>query len=166
MPRCASCSEERNSSILVAWQCDIIIVNLVLLERLERYSLSGVSPHVCPLIASSSLLSLSSRQLREISDPITQLMATLHRLLSLTLSAAPSLQPHSARLLVLDRYQRSLFHFDMSPEQVKGELHRLSTCSAEGVWLLEEGAWSVGPRLLSKAFGEIPGEPHPYREYH
>jgi serine/threonine protein kinase len=114
--------------------------------------------------SSSSLLSLSSRQLREISDPISQLMATLHRLLSLTLSA-PSLQPHSARLLVLDRYQRSLFHSDMSPEQIKGELHRLSTCSAEGVWLLEEGAWSVGPRLLSKAFGELSGTLNPLANF-
>ena len=111
------------------------------------------------LSASSSLLSLSSRHLREISDPISQLLSTLHRLLSLTLSA-PSLHPHSARLLVLDRYQRSLFHSDMSPDQVKGELHRLSSRTVEGVWLLEEGVWSVGPRLLNKAIREISGKMH------
>lgn len=48
----------------------------------------------------------------------------------------------------------------MSPAQIKGELHRLETHSAEGVWLLEEGAWSIGPRLLRKALEELSGTDH------
>lgn len=106
------------------------------------------------IIATSSTLSLSSRHLREITDPITHLLTTLQRLLTLSI---PMSHTHSSRLVVLDRYQRSLFQTTMSPVQIKGELHRLGTCSGEGVWLLEEGAWSVGPRLLKKAVMELSG---------
>ena len=60
-------------------------------------------------------------------------------------------------MLVLDRYQRSLFQPGVSPAQIKGELHRLETHSGEGVWLLEEGEWSIGPRLLRKAMEELAG---------
>ena len=113
--------------------------------------------YIFPIAAtSSSVLCLSSRHFREVSDPISQLLGTLHRLLSLSLATPPSSSP-STRLLVLDRYQRSLFQPSMSPAQIKGELHRLGTRSGEGVWLLEEGAWSVGPKLLRKALEELSG---------
>lgn len=59
--------------------------------------------------------------------------------------------------MILERYQRSLFHSSVSPAQIKGELHRLGSRSGEGVWLLEEGVWSVGPRLLRKALEELSG---------
>ena len=105
--------------------------------------------------ASSSLLSISSRHFREISDPITQLLGQLHRLVYL--SQAPPTSSPSAREMVIDQYQRALFHPDMSPAQLKGELHRLETRSGEGVWLLEEGVWSIGPRLVRKAMEELAG---------
>ena len=112
----------------------------------------------------SSVLSISPRHLREISDPITQLMAQLHKLLFLA-QLPPSPTPNM-RMLLVNQYKHALFDRPSSPGSLKTEMHRLVMGTSESVGVLSEGGeggekrriGGLQPRRLQKALSELAGE--------
>ena len=79
---------------------------------------------------------MSPNRLKEISDPILQLMSELHKLIAVT-QAPPPTTPHPRRQLV-ELYKRSLFSSGSKPEDLKAELHRVRVCMWSTVGL---AAW-------------------------
>ena len=72
---------------------------------------------------SAGVVAMSPNRLKEISDPILQLMSELHKLIAVT-QAPPPTTPHPRRQLV-ELYKRSLFGTGSKPEDLKTELHKV-----------------------------------------
>ena len=137
------------------------MITIVWLSGSVLFALSKLTMHF-PVLPASSVLSISPRHLREISDPITQLMEQLHKLLFLT-QLPPSPTPNMRRLLV-EQYKHGLFDSPSSPSHLKTEMHRLAMGVSDVVGVLSEGGeWKerpggLQPRLLQTALRELAGE--------
>lgn len=110
------------------------------------------------LFTASSLLSFSPRHVREISDPITQLMTQLHKLVFIT-QLPPSLTP-CARTLLIGQYKRALFDGTNSPACLKAEMHKLMSGVSETVeQLVCVGMDGAQPKvhLVQRALRELAG---------
>ena len=101
----------------------------------------------------SSILSISPRHLREISDPITQLLSHLHKLIFLTqLPPSPTHTP--ARRLLVETYKRNLFDQSSNLADLKTELYKLSNGSSDTVISLV-GTVGLQSRVISRALSEL-----------
>jgi NIMA (never in mitosis gene a)-related kinase len=109
------------------------------------------------LSTASSILSISPKHVREISDPILVLLTQLHKLVFLT-QLPPSPTP-SARWSLVQAYKRWLFQHESSAPKLKAELHHLVGGSGEGVVMGEEhGEGLDGSRLVHCAMREMAPE--------
>ena len=86
---------------------------------------------VRPSSAKTSTISVSTSQVREISDPSIRLVHQLHKLIFIS-QLPPSLAHNPCRTLV-ERFKRALFAKGISPVTLKAELQRLAALSRENV---------------------------------
>ena len=101
----------------------------------------------------SSILSIPPRHVREISDPISQLMVQLHKLVFVT-QLPPSPAPSMRRLLV-EHYKRTLFGRTSVPADLKTEMHKLMNRANDPVQLLMEATDEHNPRIAQRALIEL-----------
>lgn len=79
--------------------------------------------------ANAPTLTISNRRVRQISDPITQMLHTLHKIIYIS-QLPPTLNPNPKRRII-ERFKRALFGPQSSSFNLKGELHKLNTGSRE-----------------------------------
>ncbi|XP_060555382.1 serine/threonine-protein kinase Nek10-like isoform X1 [Ruditapes philippinarum] len=97
-----------------------------------------------PKSANTSTLTISNRRVRQISDPITQMLHTLHKIIYIS-QLPPTLDPNPRRR-VIERFKRALFGPQSSSFNLKGELHKLNTGSRE---IIDLNFGPIGERLNS-----------------
>ncbi|KAL8610125.1 hypothetical protein ACOMHN_024591 [Nucella lapillus] len=78
---------------------------------------------------SSAMLTISPNRLREISDPILQMLHQLHKMVYIT-QLPPTLEPNTHRHMI-EQYKRALFCQRSTPVNLKSELRKLSQGSRE-----------------------------------
>ena len=104
-------------------------------------------------IIASSTLSISPKHLREISDPILNMLTQLHKLVFVT-QVAPPLSPCS-RWTLLQHYKRALFGPGSSALALKTHLHKLATASTDTVGDGMGEGLVGGVRMLQCALKEM-----------
>ena len=109
-----------------------------------------------PAPTASSMLSISPKHLREISDPILALLTQLHKLVYLTQLPPPPTP--SARWTLVQSYKRWLFQHGSDGAQLKAELHRLVGGGSGGVVGEEQGEGLFSSRMVQCALQEMPQE--------
>lgn len=90
-----------------------------------------------PKSANTATLTISQRRVRQISDPITQMLHILHKIIYIS-QLPPTLNPNAKRRII-ERFKRALFSPQSSSFNLKGELHKLNTGSREVIDL------NIGP---------------------
>ncbi|KAK7477969.1 hypothetical protein BaRGS_00030798 [Batillaria attramentaria] len=78
---------------------------------------------------SAAMLTISPNRLREISDPILQMMHQLHKIVFIT-QLPPTLEPNPNRHMI-EQYKRALFSPGSTPMNLKNELRKLMQGSRE-----------------------------------
>lgn len=73
--------------------------------------------------ANTATLTISNRRVRQISDPITQMLHTLHKIIYIS-QLPPTLNPNPKRRII-ERFKRALFGPQSSSFNLKGELHKV-----------------------------------------
>ncbi|CAK6959015.1 serine/threonine-protein kinase Nek10 isoform X2 [Scomber scombrus] len=91
----------------------------------------------------SAGICVSQKKLRQIDDPIQRLLMQLHKIIYIT--QLPPAPHHNIKRRVIERFKKSLFHYDSDPHNLKVELSKLLQASPE---LMELGStssdwWSV-----------------------
>ncbi|XP_052258729.1 serine/threonine-protein kinase Nek10-like isoform X2 [Dreissena polymorpha] len=89
-------------------------------------------------------LTISNRRVRQINDPITQLLHTLHKIVYIS-QLPPTLSPNPRRR-VIERFKRALFAPGSSSLHLKGELHKLNIGSRE---VIDLNVGSLSERINS-----------------
>lgn len=97
-----------------------------------------------PKSANTATLTISNRRVRQISDPITQMLHTLHKIIYIS-QLPPTLNPNPKRRII-ERYKRALFGPQSSSFNLKGELHKLNTGSRE---IIDLNFGPIGERISS-----------------
>ncbi|KAL4222854.1 Serine/threonine-protein kinase Nek10 [Mactra antiquata] len=105
-----------------------------------------------PKSANTATLTISNRRVRQISDPITQMLHTLHKIIYIS-QLPPTLNPNPKRRII-ERFKRALFGPQSSSFNLKGELHKLNTGSRE---LIDLNFGPVGERINSAGSDLSPG---------
>lgn len=101
----------------------------------RRYHRSNSSPTVNamrsskkkikrPNSANTPTLTISQRRVRQISDPILQMLHQLHKILYIT-QLPPTLKPHKKRRMI-ERFKRALFAPQSTTFNLKSELKKVS----------------------------------------
>ncbi|XP_052808823.1 serine/threonine-protein kinase Nek10-like isoform X2 [Mya arenaria] len=78
---------------------------------------------------SANTLTISNRHVRQVNDPISQMLHTLHKIIYIS-QLPPTLNPNPKRR-VIERFKRALFAPQSSSVNLKGELHKLNTGSRD-----------------------------------
>ncbi|KAL5497017.1 hypothetical protein EMCRGX_G013410 [Ephydatia muelleri] len=102
----------------------------------------------------TSLLSVNSQQVREIADPISQLMSQVHKLLYI--NQLPPSSFMSMRRTLVERFEHNLFAYGTSAGSLKVEIHKLMTGSNEIIDLFMQENLA---NLSLKAMAELAGSP-------
>lgn len=106
----------------------------------RRYHRSNSSPTVNamrsskkkikrPNSANTPTLTISQRRVRQISDPILQMLHQLHKILYIT-QLPPTLKPHKKRRMI-ERFKRALFAPQSTTFNLKSELKKLMSGTRE-----------------------------------
>jgi NIMA (never in mitosis gene a)-related kinase len=77
-----------------------------------------------PNSANTPTLTISQRRVRQISDPILQMLHQLHKILYIT-QLPPTLKPHKKRRMI-ERFKRALFAPQSTTFNLKSELKKVS----------------------------------------
>ncbi|XP_064803393.1 serine/threonine-protein kinase Nek10-like [Oncorhynchus masou masou] len=96
----------------------------------------------------SAGICVSQRKVRQIDDPVQRLLVQLHKIIYIT-QLPPALQ-HSVKRRAIERFKKSLFHYESSPYYLKVELNKLLQGSPE---LMESGSASSDWLSLVQSFG-------------
>nr|XP_046156900.1 serine/threonine-protein kinase Nek10 isoform X1 [Oncorhynchus gorbuscha] len=96
----------------------------------------------------SAGICVSQRKVRQIDDPVQRLLVQLHKIIYIT-QLPPALQ-HSVKRRAIERFKKSLFHYESSPYNLKVELNKLLQGSPE---LMESGSASSDWWSLVQSFG-------------
>ncbi|XP_052096230.1 serine/threonine-protein kinase Nek10-like isoform X1 [Mytilus californianus] len=124
---------------------------------LKKYHRSNSSPAVNvirsnkkkvkrPNSANTPTLTISQRRVRQISDPILQMLHQLHKILYIT-QLPPTLRPHTKRRMI-ERFKRALFASHSTTFNLKSELKKLM-CGSREVIDLNLGPVDSGSRSSS-----------------
>uniref|UniRef100_A0AAZ3S915 Protein kinase domain-containing protein n=1 Tax=Oncorhynchus tshawytscha TaxID=74940 RepID=A0AAZ3S915_ONCTS len=90
----------------------------------------------------------TDKHVRQIDDPVQRLLVQLHKIIYIT-QLPPALQ-HSVKRRAIERFKKSLFHYESSPYNLKVELNKLLQGSPE---LMESGSASSDWWSLVQSFG-------------
>ena len=74
-------------------------------------------------------LSISPRKVRQISDPIQQILNVLHKVIYIT--QLPPTLSHNPRRTIIDKFKRALFLPNTNPAHLKTELKKLANGSPD-----------------------------------
>ncbi|XP_056656347.1 serine/threonine-protein kinase Nek10 isoform X8 [Monodelphis domestica] len=84
-----------------------------------------------PALAASAGIAVSQRKVRQISDPIQQILIQLHKIIYIT-QLPPALH-HNLKRRVIERFKKSLFSQQSNPCNLKSEIKKLSQGSPEPI---------------------------------
>uniref|UniRef100_A0A8D1UY21 Protein kinase domain-containing protein n=1 Tax=Sus scrofa TaxID=9823 RepID=A0A8D1UY21_PIG len=98
---------------------------------------------------SSAGIAVSQRKVRQISDPIQQILIQLHKVIYIT-QLPPALH-HNLKRRVIERFKKSLFSQQSNPCNLKSEIKKLSQGSPEPI---EPNFFTADYHLLHRASGD------------
>nr|XP_018880413.2 serine/threonine-protein kinase Nek10 isoform X1 [Gorilla gorilla gorilla]XP_055236900.1 serine/threonine-protein kinase Nek10 isoform X1 [Gorilla gorilla gorilla]XP_055236901.1 serine/threonine-protein kinase Nek10 isoform X1 [Gorilla gorilla gorilla]XP_055236902.1 serine/threonine-protein kinase Nek10 isoform X1 [Gorilla gorilla gorilla] len=96
----------------------------------------------------SAGIAVSQRKVRQISDPIQQILIQLHKIIYIT-QLPPALH-HNLKRRVIERFKKSLFSQQSNPCNLKSEIKKLSQGSPE---LIEPNFFTADYHLLHRSSG-------------
>ncbi|XP_029419382.1 serine/threonine-protein kinase Nek10 isoform X3 [Nannospalax galili] len=102
----------------------------------------------------SAGIAVSQRKVRQISDPIQQILIQLHKVIYIT-QLPPSLH-HDLKRRVIERFKKSLFSQQSNPCNLKSEIKKLSQGSPEPI---EPNFFTADYHLLHHSSGGNSGSP-------
>ncbi|XP_078391824.1 serine/threonine-protein kinase Nek10 [Cetorhinus maximus] len=108
-----ACTKRTGNSLSSGWQCHSLPD--IVLRRLKDHASAGIA--------------VSQRKVRQISDPIQQILIQLHKIIYIT-QLPPTLH-HNFRKSVIERFKKSLFSPQSNPCNLKAELKKLLQGSPE-----------------------------------
>ncbi|KAM6224804.1 serine/threonine-protein kinase Nek10 isoform 3-T3 [Rhynchocyon petersi] len=132
-------------------------------EELEAKLVTGWQSHSLPAVLLHSLkdhgtsagIAVSQRKVRQISDPIQQILIQLHKIIYIT-QLPPALH-HSLKRRVIERFKKSLFSQQSNPCNLKSEIKKLSQGSPEPI---EPNFFTADYHLLHHSSGGNSGSPN------
>ncbi|XP_058410003.1 serine/threonine-protein kinase Nek10 isoform X6 [Diceros bicornis minor] len=107
-------------------------------KELEAELVTGWQSHSLPAVILRNLkdhasagIAVSQRKVRQISDPIQQILIQLHKIIYIT-QLPPALH-HNLKRRVIERFKKSLFSQQSNPCNLKSEIKKLSQGSPEPI---------------------------------
>ncbi|XP_074201490.1 serine/threonine-protein kinase Nek10 isoform X4 [Camelus bactrianus] len=107
-------------------------------KELEAEVVTGWQAHSLPAVLLRSLrhhasagIAVSQRKVRQISDPIQQILIQLHKIIYIT-QLPPALH-HNLKRRVIERFKKNLFSQQSNPCNLKSEIKKLSQGSPEPI---------------------------------
>ncbi|XP_041590437.1 serine/threonine-protein kinase Nek10 isoform X8 [Vulpes lagopus] len=108
------------------------------IKELEAELVTGWQSHSLPAVILRNLkdhasagIAVSQRKVRQISDPIQQILIQLHKIIYIT-QLPPALH-HNLKRRVIERFKKSLFSQQSNPCNLKSEIKKLSQGSPEPI---------------------------------
>ncbi|KAM5313787.1 serine/threonine-protein kinase Nek10 isoform 3-T3 [Glossophaga mutica] len=108
------------------------------IKEVEAELVTGWQSHSLPAVILRSLkdhasagIAVSQRKVRQISDPIQQILIQLHKIIYIT-QLPPALH-HNLKRRVIERFKKSLFSQQSNPCNLKSEIKKLSQGSPEPI---------------------------------
>ncbi|ELK38073.1 Serine/threonine-protein kinase Nek10 [Myotis davidii] len=108
------------------------------IKEVEAELVTGWQSHSLPTVILRSLkdhasagIAVSQRKVRQISDPIQQILIQLHKIIYIT-QLPPALH-HNLKRRVIERFKKSLFSQQSNPCNLKSEIKKLSQGSPEPI---------------------------------
>uniref|UniRef100_UPI00398F423F serine/threonine-protein kinase Nek10 isoform X3 n=1 Tax=Pristiophorus japonicus TaxID=55135 RepID=UPI00398F423F len=136
-----ACLKRTGNSINSGWQCHSLPD--IVLRRLKDHG-------------TSAGIAVSQRKVRQISDPIQQILIQLHKIIYIT-QLPPTLH-HNFRKSVIERFKKSLFSPQSNPCNLKAELKKLLQGSPELIELNFVTADCNLMRQTSRENAAFPGD--------
>ncbi|KAI4532080.1 hypothetical protein MG293_017345 [Ovis ammon polii] len=99
-------------------------------------------------ISASAGIAVSQRKVRQISDPIQQILIQLHKVIYIT-QLPPALH-HNLKRRIIERFKKSLFSQQSNPCNLKSEIKKLSQGSPEPI---EPNFFTADYHLLHHSLG-------------
>ncbi|XP_072796992.1 serine/threonine-protein kinase Nek10 isoform X1 [Vicugna pacos] len=107
-------------------------------KELEAEVVTGWQAHSLPAVILRSLrhhasagIAVSQRKVRQISDPIQQILIQLHKIIYIT-QLPPALH-HNLKRRIIERFKKNLFSQQSNPCNLKSEIKKLSQGSPEPI---------------------------------
>ncbi|XP_074051763.1 serine/threonine-protein kinase Nek10 isoform X1 [Macrotis lagotis] len=107
-------------------------------KKIEASLVTGWQSHSLPAVILRNLkdhasagIAVSQRKVRQISDPIQQILIQLHKIIYIT-QLPPALH-HNLKRRVIERFKKSLFSQQSNPCNLKSEIKKLSQGSPEPI---------------------------------
>nr|XP_019600857.1 PREDICTED: serine/threonine-protein kinase Nek10 isoform X6 [Rhinolophus sinicus] len=126
------------------------------IKELEAELVMGWQSHSLPAVILRNLkdhasagIAVSQRKVRQISDPIQQILIQLHKIIYIT-QLPPALH-HNLKRRVIERFKKSLFSQQSNPCNLKSEIKKLSQGSPEPI---EPNFFTADYHLLRHSAGE------------
>ncbi|XP_048464489.1 serine/threonine-protein kinase Nek10 [Rhincodon typus] len=135
-----ACLKRTGNSLSSGWQCHSLPD--VVLRRLKDHASAGIA--------------VSQRKVRQISDPIQQILIQLHKIIYIT-QLPPTLH-HNFRKSVIERFKKSLFSPQSNPCNLKAELKKVLQGSPELIELNFVTADCNLMRQTSRENAAFPGD--------
>ncbi|OCT75877.1 serine/threonine-protein kinase Nek10 [Xenopus laevis] len=121
-------------------------------ERLETRDRSGSSSSKSR--PASAGIAVSQRKVRQISDPIQQILIQLHKIIYIT-QLPPALHGDLKRRII-ERYKKSLFNLQSNPCSLKAEIKKVLQGSPD---IIEPSFFTADCHGLLQSLGEKSGNP-------
>ncbi|XP_063113119.1 serine/threonine-protein kinase Nek10 isoform X1 [Cavia porcellus] len=123
-------------------------------KEVEAEVVTGWQSHSLPAVILRNLkasagIAVSQRKVRQISDPIQQILIQLHKVIYIT-QLPPALH-HNLKRRVIERFKKSLFSQQSNPCNLKSEIKKLSQGSPEPI---EPNFFTADYHLLHHSSGE------------
>ncbi|KAM5280392.1 serine/threonine-protein kinase Nek10 isoform 2-T2 [Ctenodactylus gundi] len=125
--------KELEAELVTGWQS--FSLPAVVLRNLKDHASAGIA--------------VSQRKVRQISDPIQQILIQLHKVIYIT-QLPPALH-HNLKRRVIERFKKSLFSQQSNPCNLKSEIKKLSQGSPEPI---EPNFFTADYHLLCHSSGE------------
>ncbi|XDB62600.1 hypothetical protein ABFV05_016216 [Capra hircus] len=118
-------------------------------KEVEAELVTGWQSHSLPTVILHSLKDhVSQRKVRQISDPIQQILIQLHKVIYIT-QLPPALH-HNLKRRIIERFKKSLFSQQSNPCNLKSEIKKLSQGSPEPI---EPSFFTADYHLLHHSLG-------------
>ncbi|XP_044108519.1 serine/threonine-protein kinase Nek10 isoform X2 [Neovison vison] len=124
-------------------------------KEIEAELVTGWQSHSLPAVILRNLkdhasagIAVSQRKVRQISDPIQQILIQLHKIIYIT-QLPPALH-HNLKRRVIERFKKSLFSQQSNPCNLKSEIKKLSQGSPEPI---EPNFFTADYHLLHRPSG-------------
>uniref|UniRef100_A0A452DQA4 NIMA related kinase 10 n=1 Tax=Capra hircus TaxID=9925 RepID=A0A452DQA4_CAPHI len=124
-------------------------------KEVEAELVTGWQSHSLPTVILHSLkdhasagIAVSQRKVRQISDPIQQILIQLHKVIYIT-QLPPALH-HNLKRRIIERFKKSLFSQQSNPCNLKSEIKKLSQGSPEPI---EPSFFTADYHLLHHSLG-------------